>query len=654
MENGAAALFLDPGLGKTSVVLSAFSKLLAKGVARKMLVIAPLRVCQLVWRQEGQEWTQFRHLKIELIHGPKKKQILSESDADIFLINPEGVAWLVDALKGKGWPFDTTVIDELTKFKNSRATRFKHLHGGKIGKGMTAKTYPNVVANSARRWGLTGTPAPNGLMDLFGQLLILDDGRTFGKWITHYRETYFTPGFTGFDYVLQPGAEERIQRKLEPIALRMKAEDYLTLPECVDDIIEVEMDKKARATYTRMKNEMVADLPEGEITAANAAAVTSKLKQMANGAVYTTVGHDEKRVVAHIHDAKLDALEALVEELNGQPLLVAYEFNHDLDRIRARFGKDMPYLGAGVTSAQAVEIERDWNANKIAVLPVHPASVGHGLNMQKGGAGHLCWFGVTWDLELYLQLIRRLLRSGTTASRIMNHIIAVRGTVDYVSLQAIRDKDVTQARLLQGLKGMLHGDADGYAAGLDAENEEKADMAIRKLTRPGADETAAPETVKPKGWGSKAEPSEETEETEGPAPDTDAKTSLFSKAVRDKLASDGGEAEEDDDMKQAMAALEAAKAKAAAKAAAAAKAEAEEKAAAEAASKAEADEKPKVTRKVVPKKDTKETDSDDSPFYAEGQSHTTAGQAGGAYLNINISGNRDDVLRLLRAMGNAA
>ena len=505
-ENGSAALFLDPGLGKTSVTLAAFSELLAEGTAKKMLVVAPLRVCQLVWRQEAEEWSDFCHLRFSLLHGPKKDEAL-RTDADVYLINPEGIAWLAKQHYGRPFPYDTLVIDELTKFKNSRSDRHK-------------KLMP-YARHMKRVWGLTGTPAPNGLLDLFGQILLLDGGRTFGRYITHYRDTYFTPGFTGFDYKPQPGADKRIQEKLEPIALRMKAEDYIDLPETIDQVIHVEMEPAARKLYTRMKNDMIAEMTDGsQVYAANAAGVTSKLKQMANGAVYLPEVPNKPRQVIHIHDAKLDALEDLVDELAGQPLLVAYEFNHDLERIQARFGKDIPFLGSGVTAKRAMEIEAAWNRNEIPVLPVHPASVGHGLNMQKGSARHLCWFSPTWDLELYLQLIGRIRRSGNQSETIMNYLLAVKGTVDELAIEAVKGKGLTQAQLLQGLQGLLHG----HSAGLEADQQENEMSSIQKISRPGSAPAAAaaaePEIkrVVPAGWGKPAAAPEPEPEQEAPPP----------------------------------------------------------------------------------------------------------------------------------------
>lgn len=270
----AAALFLDPGLGKTAIVLEAFRQLKEQGMVRRMLVVAPLRVCQLVWQQEGRKWTQFRDLTFSLLHGGsgvKDQRLLEQTD--IHLINPEGIAWLVERHYGQPTlPYDIVCIDELTKFKNAQAKRSKQLR-----KKLSAVRY---------RWGLTGSPAPNGYMDLFGQMLILDDGMSLGRFITYFRDQFFKKGYTGFDYTLQPDGAQRIEARIAPYVLRMSAEDYGSLPPLVENIISIELDPTARKQYEEMKKEMILSLPEGNVTAANSAAVYTKLAQMANGAVY--------------------------------------------------------------------------------------------------------------------------------------------------------------------------------------------------------------------------------------------------------------------------------------------------------------------------------------------------------------------------------
>ncbi len=448
-----------------------------------MLVIAPLKVCRNTWRQEGAKWEQFRHLKFALLHGPKKDELLKTSDADVFLINPEGCAWLAGKYFGRSLPFDVVCIDELTKFKNSQSER--------------VKTLRPRLKDVKYRWGLTGSLNPNGHMDLFGQMLMLDDGAALGRYITHYRDAYFRMGWDGFTYELCPGAEQRIAERLAPYWFELLPEEHLQLPPIIPDERMIELGKTAQATYDKMKRDMVAELPQGVITAANAAACYSKLAQMANGAVYT----ENKADVAWIHDEKIDALADLFEELNGEQMLVAYEFNHDFDRLKERFGivdkvtgqKVLPYLGKGVTVAQEAMWIRQWNSGELRYLFCHPASAGHGLNLQESSAHHLCWFSPIWDYELYDQFIGRLCRSGTTAIQIVNHILMVKGTIDELKVAALNDKDTTQGRFLKALNTEIRRSADTMAAmGAAVTTEETANM-VARLSRP-AGAPAAPAT----------------------------------------------------------------------------------------------------------------------------------------------------------------
>lgn len=492
MERGAAALFLDPGLGKTSIVLEAFRRLKERGAAERMLVVAPKRVCELVWEQEGRKWSQFRDLSFSFLHGPKKAERLRD-DVDIHLINPEGVPWLIGHLSRAELRWDTVVIDELTKFKNHRAQRSKLLR--------------RKLGTAQRRWGLTGSPAPNGYMDLFGQLLILDDGAALGQYVTYFRDRYFQKGFTGFDWSLTPGSAERIEDRISPYVLRMAAEDYLDLPPLQNNTIEVRPPPDAMKQYQELKRDMLLTVPEGTITAANAGGVFSKLKQLANGAIYLI---DDlpggKREFVELHSAKLDALEDLIEELAGQPLLVAYEFQHDLTRILGRLGKDTPSL-AGVSGARAAEIEAAWNRGELPVLLVHPASAGHGLNLQGAGASHICWFSKPWDLEQYEQTIRRILRQGSTADRVVCHALVVRGTVDDLVEEALTAKDTTQKKLLAALGAeVMREDPAPIATGSVARTEDN-DMTVKKLgfRRPGSGGVEAGAAAPaPKGWGAPA------------------------------------------------------------------------------------------------------------------------------------------------------
>lgn len=424
-----AALWADPGAGKTSITLAAFAALRASGLARTMLVVAPLRVCQLQWRQEAAQWTQFKDFRIVFLHGPKKDDLLRQ-EADIYLINFDGLVWLKKQFRGN-LPFDVVCLDESTKIKNYSAERSKALR--------------KCTERTPIKWMLTGTPSPNGYMDLFGQFLWLDGGGALGQYITHFREKYFRKAFNGFDYELQSGGAERIERRIDPLVFRLP---YTDLPPLVNDVRWVEFGAEGKKLYRAMDREQVVTIGEHKIVAGSTGSHQSAREQMANGAIYIKAG-DEKYVA--FDDAKLDALDELIEEMNGQPLLVAFQFHHDIERIRARRG-DVAVLAGGVTAKVAEQIQADWNAGKIKELYVHPASIGHGLNLQRGGASHVAWFSATFDLELWEQLIRRLWRQGNKASRVVNHIFAAKGTIDEDKLAAIQEKALDQAQLLQAFE----------------------------------------------------------------------------------------------------------------------------------------------------------------------------------------------------------
>lgn len=470
-SNHVAVLPLRPSGRKTSITLAAFCRLKEQGVARRMLVIAPLRPLRKVWRQEGQKWTEFRDLRFSILHGPKKDDRLKD-DADVWLINPEGITWLCKKFAGRQLPFDVVAIDELTRFANAQAER--------------AKALRPRIERVPFKWGLTGSLTTKGYMSAFGQMLVLDGGAALGKYITHFRDMYFIVDFDGFTYNLMPGADKRIEARLAPYVFYMDAADYVQLPEVVDTPHFLDMEDKERKLYDTMKKDMLAELPEGTVTGANSAAVYSKLAQMANGAVYLPDGK-----VAHIHSLKLDDLDELVKELGGEPLLVGYEFRHDLEQIRSRFGKDIPYLGNGTTPKQEDEWIDAWNRNEIPVFPVHPASGGHGLNMHEGGAMHVCWFGIPWDNELYDQFIMRICRGGSTAKQVFNHLLIVRGTIDELKYEAQRDKAITERRFLEGINSILRSEITG---------EKEPTMTVQKLSRQ-ADSGTGEQRIIPKGWG---------------------------------------------------------------------------------------------------------------------------------------------------------
>lgn len=463
LEHAAAALLLDPGLGKTSVTLAAIQFLLKRKVLSKVLLVAPLRVCYSVWPRETEKWTDFHGLRLALLHGKGKEAALA-SDADVYLINPEGLEWLLQLEKTrtpagkvrvtldlKRWRqlgFDTLVIDELSKFKHPGTVRYKAM---KL-----------VLGTFARRWGLTGSPAPNGLMDLFGQCYMLDQGNALGLYVTHFRLKYFEPARDGFTWFLRKGADEEIYARLRPLAMRMAAEDYLEMPALVENNIRVDLPEAAMRMHDQLKEDLLAKLDSGVITAANAAVASGKCRQVANGAIYKDQDvvallrlPTAKREYVALHDAKLDALADLIDELQGSPLLVAYDFNHDLERLKERFGVkgELHYIGGGVAPKRAAELERAWNAGELPVLFGHPQSIAHGLNLQEVG-NHVCWFGLTWDYELYDQFIRRVRRQGNKAKRVFVHHLLARGTIDETVLAALKSKRHGQQALFDALRSM--------------------------------------------------------------------------------------------------------------------------------------------------------------------------------------------------------
>lgn len=462
LEHAAAALFLDPGLGKTSITLAALKLLKAKGLVERVLLVAPLRVCHSVWPREREKWFDFHGLRLVVLHG-KNKDALLNADADVFVINPEGLEWLlkpvktrtaagkvrvaVDLRHWKDLGFDTLVIDELSKFKHPSSQRFKMM---KL-----------VLHTFARRWGLTGSPAPNGLMDLFGQCYMLDQGRSLGPYITHYRNTFFDLQRDGFTWRLKKDAEAAIYERVKPLALRMAAEDYLEMPARVENNIRVDLPEPIMRMHDQLHDDLLARLADGVVTAANAAVATGKCRQVASGAIYQDPDviallrlPSRNREVMELHDQKLQALEDLIDELQGSPLLVAYDFNHTLDRLKAWFGKrwpELPYIGGGVSPKRAAALETAWQAGELPVLFGHPQSIAHGLNLQ-GRGRHVCWLDLTWDYELYDQFIRRVLRQGTEARQVFVHHILARDTIDETVLAVLKGKRRGQQALFDALK----------------------------------------------------------------------------------------------------------------------------------------------------------------------------------------------------------
>ena len=432
-DTPACAIFLDMGLGKTSITLTAINDLLFDSFdVHKVLVIAPLRVARTTWSEEVEKWEHLRMLRYSVAVGTETERLSAlRTPADIYIINRENLGWLVEESRVP-FDFDMLVIDELSSFKNHNTKRFKAL----------MKVRPKLK----RIVGLTGTPAGNGLMDLFAEFKLLDMGERLGRFIGQYRTNYFLPdkrnGQIIYSYKPMPDAEQRIYDKISDITISMKAADHLKMPELISTEYTVQLSEKEQEKYDDLKEELVLTLNDGEITAANAASLSNKLSQMANGAIY-----DDNGNTINIHSRKLDALEDIIESMNGRPLLVAYWFRHDLERISERLSS----LHIPCTKLDTADSISRWNKGEIPVALIHPASAGHGLNLQNGGSA-LVWFGLTWSLELYQQTNARLWRQGQTAETVVIQHIIAKGTIDEKILKALKNKDRTQSALIDAVK----------------------------------------------------------------------------------------------------------------------------------------------------------------------------------------------------------
>lgn len=428
-----SAILLDMGLGKTSITLTAINNLLFDSFeVHKVLVIAPLRVARFSWKDELEKWEHLKNLKYEIVVGTEKERIAAlRNTADIYIINRDNVKWLVEKM-GTNFNFDMIVIDELSSFKNYQSQRFKSL----------IKVRPKIK----RIVGLTGTPSSNGLMDLFAEFKVLDMGKRLGRFIGEYRNNYFEPdkrnGQIIFSYKPLPNAEETIYKKISDITISMKSTDYLEMPKLIKSNYSVVLDEKEWDKYQELKEGLVLELPNGEITASNAAVLSNKLSQMANGAIY-----NESKEFVNIHNKKLEALEDLIESANGKPVLVAYWFKHDLDRIE-EYLKDRKIGYEKLDSDKSIE---NWNKGKISVALIHPASSGHGLNLQDGGST-IIWFGLTWSLELYEQTNARLWRQGQKAKTVVIEHIVTKGTIDEQIIKALEGKHKVQDSLISAVK----------------------------------------------------------------------------------------------------------------------------------------------------------------------------------------------------------
>ena len=429
-------LFLDMGLGKTITTLTAVKELkYNRFLVRKVLVIAPKKVAEGTWTREAAKWGHTQMLRVSPVLGSQTKRIRAlNTPADLYIINRENVCWLVDYYRN-AWPFDMVVVDESSSFKSHSAKRFKAL--------------ASVGDRIDRMVELTGTPSPNGLEDLWSQIFLLDGGERLGKRYTQFRERYFQPDKRGADgmvysYEAKPGTEASILEKISDICISMKAEDYLQLP--------VELDSKSLKAYCELEREMVLQLPEDDetISVTSAAALSNKLLQLANGALY-----GEDRQVHEVHGCKVEAFLELIESLQGKPALVFYNYQHD----RTRILKALEKLGLAVRELKTTQDEDDWNAGKIQVLLTHPASSAYGLNLQQGG-NHVIWFGLTWNYELYTQANKRLHRQGQKEKVIIHHLVCS-GTRDTDVMQALQRKDDVQSWVMESLKARIRKIREG-------------------------------------------------------------------------------------------------------------------------------------------------------------------------------------------------
>lgn len=431
-----AAVLLDMGLGKTSITLTAVNDLLFDSFEiRKVIVIAPLRVARNTWSAEIEKWEHLSTLIYSVAVGTEAERLAAlRKQADIYIINRENVQWLITE-SGVPFDYDMVVVDELSSFKNHQTKRFKAL----------MKVRPKVK----RIVGLTGTPSSNGLMDLWAEFKLLDMGQRLGRFIGQYRTRFFQPdkrnGQVVFSYKPLPGAEQQIYGLISDITISMKSTDHLRIPELVSSRYTVYLSEEEEQRYVALKQDLVLQLPDGDITAANAASLSGKLSQMANGAVYMDSGD-----TISIHDRKLDALEDVIEAANGKPVLVAYWYRHDLERITERLHK----LKIPCSRLDTDGSIRRWNAGEIPVALIHPASAGHGLNLQSGGST-LVWFGLTWSLELYQQTVARLWRQGQESETVVVQHIITKGTIDERIMKALSEKDSTQSALMDAVKAEL-------------------------------------------------------------------------------------------------------------------------------------------------------------------------------------------------------
>lgn len=454
LNNRYGALFLDPGLGKTSITLRAIKILLGSGKGKAVLLIAPLRVCYLVWPAEILKWTNFNRVSMTILHGPNKESKLGLKK-DIFVINPEGVPWLYEQLfqivtNGGEVPFDILWIDESTKYKNPTAkTRFGLMK--------------DLVPLFRRRYIMTGTPVPRSMMDLWSQIYILDEGDSLGNNFYKFRRKFFNEEEWTKSWTIKKGAKKEIEKRIAHLVLEMSADDYLDLPEFIENDIHVEMSKKAIKQYKQLEKEFLVEFEKDDtiVSAGHAGSLFGKCHQMASGRVYEDIPEElskeeikefkKRRKVLAIHKAKQEALMDLIDELNGKPLLIAFHFKHSLDALRQCLGRDLPYIGSGIPMPEAKRLEGLWNAGKLPVLAGHPVSMAHGLNMQASGED-ICWYDLTPNLEDYIQFNKRLHRQGAKGKHIRAHRIITLETVDEAIAMTLNHRGNQQKSFRQAMK----------------------------------------------------------------------------------------------------------------------------------------------------------------------------------------------------------
>jgi len=472
LEHAAAGLLLDPGAGKTAISYAAFKLLKEEGLVERALVIAPKRVAQLTWPEEAAKWQNFKDLSVEFIHGQDKEKRFWESEADIVVTNFESLPWLYDITKTKTKKgvrvdvnhkrakqirqlgFDVLIIDELSKLKH---------HGSGRHKIMKAVTHL-----FDRRWGLTGSIASNGLMGLFGQCLILDEGRTFGRYITHFRNEYFDKDiFNQYSYTLKDGAEELIYERMAPLCLRLDETDQgTTIPAVTSRVRNIELPHKIRKVYDELEDDLITQFKKKTITAANSAVASGKLRQVCSGAAYieedidavlakhSVPTHKKPKEWLALHEEKLNALDELMEELEGQPMLIAYDFRFTLERLQTKY-KNVAFIGGGTKDEEAERYKKQWLEGKLQFLFAHPQAAAHGLNLQEWGTSypaHICFLDPIWDYELYDQFIRRVRRRGNKKKRVFVHHIMAKDTIDDKMMSVLGTKRRTQNALYEALK----------------------------------------------------------------------------------------------------------------------------------------------------------------------------------------------------------